>query len=356
MQNTVSHAEPLSKNRKKNRYELIKGNGMKLKLYILASLILIIATAIYTFFYFGDGIVIHKLFSLELAMPLYIWVIIPMALLFIASLFHMLYYGIKLKMDISRWSKDSLNLQDSVNALFIGKNKRYNIKHKELKEIADALNFSDVKISGNIDTMEKSRFYTNLDINRSIYSGKYVKLSKSGYEKDAPILEQNLLNRLDVELDFAKQVVKNSENYSTKIKDKAISLYATAIEPKELPQYIALFNSTAVKELLKRIANNEFTINKETISLLFEKCLDKELLTLTKAVKQQLQPDEALQIFTELYEKDERAKEFYIYLLLEYEMLDKAREILVEEARFDNFKAYLDLIDAGKRYPLHMFV
>lgn len=329
---------------------------MKLKLYIFASLLLIIATSVYVFINFGDTIVVHKIYTLELAMPTYIWIIVPMIILFFASLFHMIFYGLKLKFEISRWHKDALNLKDSFNALLLGKNKKYNIKHTELDDIAQVLSVSSIEIKNDISHLEQNLLFENLKTNKTIISGGYVKLSKSAHNQDAALIIQNYLNRLDVEADFAKQVVKNKENYAQVIIDKAINLYVKTIEAKELKSLVNLLNKKAMNEVIQRIQNGTLLIDEEMVEPLFNRCDASQYITFTKAVKTQLPPDSTLNTFKSLFEKDLNAKESYIYLLVEFEMLEQARELLIEEAEFENFKAYLDLREVGKKYPLDMFI
>jgi len=329
---------------------------MKLRVYIFASLLLIIATSVYVFINFGDHIIIHKIFTHELVMPIYIWVTVPMLILFLASLFHMIFYGFKLKFEISRWQKDALNLKDSFNAVLLGNQKKYTIKHKELNDIAQALSVSSIEVKNDISQLEHNLLYENLSANKTIIDGGYVKLSKSSHNQDAPLIIRNYLNRLDVELDFAKQVVKNKENYSKEVVEKAIELYARTVHSKELKSLLPIINQKAMNQIIERIQNNTLHIDEEMVEPLFNQCDDSQLLPFVKALKTQLAPDTILTIFKNLSQKELRAKECYIYLLLEFEMIEEAKEILINEDSYANLKAYLDLREAGKKYPLDMFI
>jgi len=330
---------------------------MKLKIYTLASILLILAVSVYTYVNFGDAIINHKIYTFEIALPLYIWVVVPAIILFIASFLHMLFYGMKLKFEISRWHKDALNLKDMFNALLIAKNKKLHVKHKELKEIADALENAKIKISGTIDTLNSDNsLLENMQTNKTIHEGGYVKLAKSGYDKQSDIIVKNSLNRLQNEQDFAKQVIKNKENYAPVVVENAIVVYAQTMSDKEIKTLLDSINKDALHILIKRIKNGSLQIDAQIAQSLYAKCDQSLLYEFVDAVKTQLKPDVTLNLFKSLYEKDVNAKEFYIYLLLEFEMTEQAREILVEEEGFDAYKAYLDLIDAGKRYPLTLFV
>lgn len=330
---------------------------MKLKLYTIASLILIITLALYAYINFGDEIINHKIITFELALPLYLWIIVPAVVIFVLSLLHMIFYGLKLKFELSRWHKDSLNLQDTLNALLIGKVKIFNIKNKELREIAQALENSKIVINGDLSLIDKnSKLFQNLQTNQTIHNGGYVELPKSNYNKENPLIQTNNLNRLNSDSDFAKQVVKNKENYSKVVLDKAISLYAQTMPSKEIQSYKDLLNKKAILALIQRIKSNDLEATTEIVEILYAKS-DKDLVfKLINVIKIQLSPDITLSIFKTLFENDLSAKEYYIYLLLEFEMNEQAREILMEEENFDNYKAYLDLLESGKRYPISLFV
>lgn len=290
-------------------------------------------------------------------MPVYLWVIVPMVILFLASLMHMIVYGLKLKLEISRWQKDSLNLQDSIKSILLGKTKRYTIKHKELQDIAQALQNSQIKVdSKQIQPLKTNALYLALESNDTIYSGGYIQLPRSGYTAQSPLLIQNQLNRLEHEGDFAKQVIKNRENYNKTVLDKAIGIYAKTVDPKEFTTISDLLNTDALQELIKRVANKNFIVDQELATTLYKKCNKDLELPLTKALIKQLEPQTLLDIFAGFEQEGIDMKECYIYTLLEFEMLEKAREILIEYEGFEHFKAYLDLIDLGKRYPLHLFV
>jgi hypothetical protein len=330
---------------------------MKLKIYTLASILLILAVSVYTYVNFGDTIINHKFYTFEIALPLYIWVVVPAILLFIASFFHMVFYGMKLKFEISRWHKDALNLKDMFNALLIAKKKKLHVKNKELKEIADALESAKIKISGDLDTLNSDNsLLENMQMNKTIYEGGYVKLAKSGYDKQSEIIVKNSINRLQSEEDFAKQVIKSKENYAPSVVEKAIVIYAQTMNDKELKTLIDSINKEALTVLIKRIKNGSLQIDAQIAQSLYAKCDESLMFDFVDAVKTQLKPDVTLNLFKSLYETDVNAKEFYIYLLLEFEMTEQAREILVEEEGFEAYKAYLDLIDAGKRYPLTLFI
>ena len=70
------------------------------------------------------------------------------------------------------------------------------------------------------------------------------------------------------------------------------------------------------------------------------------------------EPDILISIFEALSGRFEEAEEAYIYILLQLEMIDKAKEILdlSSEKEFLKLKAYLSLKEAGEHFQIELFI
>jgi len=155
--------------------------------------------------------------------------------------------------------------------------------------------------------------------------GEIVDLSKYKLEQNNPWILKNLENRIDKEdLKAAKEGLKIDS-----LKEKALKLLS-----KKAP--------------LKEILANNYPIYKDTILNNLESNRLKELIE-----KSNLKNDEYIEIAKILYQKEKNNPENiinlfenkivpYVYLLIKYEMLDKARE-LAKENDLKFFEYYLDL-------------
>ncbi|MGM0533500.1 MAG: hypothetical protein ACQERK_03280 [Campylobacterota bacterium] len=329
---------------------------MKLKLYTIASLVLIIATAVYSYYFFGEEMITHKVYNTEFTLPQYIWVIVPMTVLFIASFLHMLFYGFKIKMQLGRWKKDSMNLVDTLNAALVGKSKNLTIKHEELSQVAKVVKDAVIRVDKEFSDLNGSKLYDNLLKNRSIATGTYVQLPKSSYDKDNPLILQNLKNRLQNDEDFSKQVVKNADNYDMSIVEKALRKYAAIAGEKELKNTLEQMPKPAIDTVLERALQKAIEVDEPMADLLAKKIERSQVYSYAQVLQTHFYPDTVLAKLESLSREEGMFLPAYVYMLLEFEMIEKAGDILAENEGMDNFRAYLDLLECNKRYELKMFL
>jgi hypothetical protein len=75
-----------------------------------------------------------------------------------------------------------------------------------------------------------------------------------------------------------------------------------------------------------------------------------ELIKLAKNYERIMSPEQIIKLFEDIAAYDEALTESYLFVLFEYQMIEQAREILVNSQKdeYAIFKAMLDLRDAGK--------
>ena len=80
------------------------------------------------------------------------------------------------------------------------------------------------------------------------------------------------------------------------------------------------------------------------------KLTNTDLITIIKDYKKLMTPDQIIKLFEDLAQEKEEYTTSYLYVLSEYEMIDKMRDILVNSGanEYIPFKALVDLKDAGK--------
>ena len=84
----------------------------------------------------------------------------------------------------------------------------------------------------------------------------------------------------------------------------------------------------------------------------------EDYLALAQKTKECYEPSSWVRLFEFLANKDENAELAYFYVLLELEMIDEAKERLNSHPQNELLKirAYLDLKNLGKNYPLELFL
>jgi len=75
-----------------------------------------------------------------------------------------------------------------------------------------------------------------------------------------------------------------------------------------------------------------------------------QLIIIARTYKKTISPEQIIKLYEELTEYKEEYMSAYLFVLAEYEMIDKMRDILENSAshEFIIYKALVDLKDAGK--------
>ncbi len=328
---------------------------MGLKKYILGSILLILIIAGYTFsIETGDYRV--QIMDYVLILPIAAWIVLPMVVLFIMTVLHILFYGLKNYFSIKAISKDSEALSSLVNQKLLKETAKLSFQNQNFKDVSAILNQLDIDIT-NSDFNS-----TNKDINKtidhifSIKSGKYISSKELKLDNHNPIMEQNLLNKVTQDDDFAFDVIKKSSIYSNDIikagflKTLEVKSFTTI---KKLLDEVSLDEEMTV-ELLKKDGEqlDQFAMTNDVILKLIKKVnlTNQQLIIIAKNYKLLMAPDQIIKLYEDLSVENEEYTTAYLFVLAEYEMVDKMRDILDNSAQYEfiPFKALVDLKDAGK--------
>jgi hypothetical protein len=331
---------------------------MGFKKYIVFSIIFIVAIYGYAFsLELGD----YKITVLDISvnLPVAVWLIVPLVLLFLATIGHILFYGLINIFKTRAIRKDHETMIDLLKANLLGKNSNKKFKtqgFKSLSKILTQFNFTvkDETFSSTDEELNKIVAYVQDIRNGKFISDKSFKLSET-----SELANLNLLNKINEQVDFAVEVVKKSENYPVNVVKHAfdnVLTNKTMTTVKKLYKNIKLDKELAKKLFEKDAANNEFGFTTEEI-IKIVKDLDyksQDYMMLAKNYETILQPDQIIALFEKLSNELETATPAYLHVLCEYEMIEKVKEIVsaTSDDEYTAFKALLDLKDAGKQYNL----
>ncbi len=331
---------------------------MGLKKYIAFSLLLIIAVYIFVFSIQTGNFTISIL-DYSLALPIAVWVILPLVVLFVATILHIVFYGFKNYLQASAIKKDEENIIEFFKDLLLGNNSNKKFKQKALKELADIL--EQMKLSPKVENFESSNSDIKTIVNNmiKINSGEYVSDKSFKFNKNGQIAQKNILNKVKEDVDYAIDVLKKSKDFSDKIVKAA---FFNVVENKSMTTIKKLLDGLKldkemVLELMKKDSeNSEFALDHEAI-IKYTKDVDfnkDDYLTFAKLYKKSVQPDELIKMFETISNDNELAMDAYLVVLFEYEMIDKVRETLngYKKEEYQSFRALLDLKDSGKYYTL----
>ena len=335
---------------------------MHLKRYTLAAIILIAAVGFYVYKTVSPGTYNLELMGVNVSLPIAVWVIIPMVLLYLASFFHMLYFGFKDYLRKKRIARDIDKLADALYWDILKSPKKHGYTDKQIRKIGVVLDNG----CDDFTKVDKKKCHEHIrdaiDLVVEIGHGEYVDLKKMALEKSNPFVIKNWLNYLQHEPEKSEEILRKSESYDAKVVHAAIRLFVEKANEQQLEKYADFIDLDVLMHLLDTMESRE---EKERISLAtIEKLLvknhpeDCDYLRLARKLSKLYTPHELLALFEKLVRQDDKAFKAYIFTLIEFEMLDKANELLQDTQRGEylDFKAFLDLRKAGKHYPIELLL
>ncbi|BFU78004.1 hypothetical protein ALC152_12190 [Arcobacter sp. 15-2] len=328
---------------------------MGLKKYIFGSLLLAIVIFGYTFsIEAGDYRV--QILDFTLILPIALWIVLPMVILLVLTILHISFYGLKNFFIVKAFNKDSNSLITLINKRLLNENSNANFQNENLKELADVLNQLDVDVSNTNFSSQNKDISKTVDQKFNIKAGKYVSSKDLKLDLDNPMMIENIKNRIEIDDNFALEVIKNSTKYSQIIIKKA---FLKAVETKSMTSIKKVIpelklDNDMVKAVLKKDSEQkiEFAMTNEMILELITKATlsNTDLITIAKNYKSLMTPEQLIRLFEDIASAKEEYTTSYLYVLAEYEMIDKIRDILVNNSsdEYLPFRALIDLKDAGK--------
>lgn len=330
---------------------------MGLKKYIVASVIFIAVVAGYVFSIAQTDYQI-TLFDSTILLPVALWVVLPLLVLFVASVIHMVVYGLKGYMVTSSLNKDESNMIKLIKNKLLKKDETIKFKNPIFQELGEILSQVDVQINSDdfkSTNSEISELAKNLI---EIKNQKFVSLNyKLNTHNEIAIA--NNINKINEQADWAIEVLKKSANYTQKEIEVAFTKVLNDKSMTSLKKILPTLKLTKamIQELFKKdSAQAEFSLSsEELIKYIKQVELNKqEFLELAKLYKNSLTPDEIIGLFETLSNHNEAALDAYVHILFEYEMINKIRDIFSNTStdELTAFKALLELKDSGKQYTL----
>ena len=328
---------------------------MGLKKYIIGSLLLAIIVFGYTFsIEAGDYRV--QIVDFTLILPVAVWVVLPMVTLLVLTIIHILFYGLKNYFTLKAVTKDSQAVIGLINKRLLKETSNANFQNENFKDIGAILKQLDIDVSDSNFSAEDKDIAKTVENKFNIQSGKYIPSKELKLEANNPIMIENTKNRILLDDNYALEVLKSSDKYEQAvIKDAFLKVLdsKSMTSIKKVLSELTL-DKDMVKGLLKKDSeqNPEFAMTNDLILNAIKKVdlSNCELIEIIKNYKKSMSPDQILKLFEDLSIEKEEYTSAYLYVLAEYEMIDKMRDILINSGtnEYVAFKALVDLKDAGK--------
>jgi hypothetical protein len=292
-----------------------------------------------------------ELFGINFNFPIAAWIVAPMVLLFIFTLVHMFFYGLKNYFILKKWQKDTNTLEDALYWSLVNEPKEQKYSIDTLRSSAILLGKASLTVSDNVDGLSP-RLSRVVNIIQKIKNGEYVDFKEEKMAKvfnlGNPILTQNRLNRLETDEKFIEDVMKSTSEYTETVQAEALEIFARKVDFIRARKYVKVFDIKNFFVMLERVSAEDSLELTPEILTDFVRTLDmgcQDFIRIASVTKKYFNPEENLTLFRTYQAENPKAQNAYLYLLFEYELLEQVALYLneQEEDEFIKFRAWYTL-------------
>ncbi|WP_096030178.1 hypothetical protein [Campylobacter lanienae] len=329
---------------------------MKTRRFFLYSIIYIGIIWLAIFSFVNQNYALNILgYSLDI--PIATWVVLPLILFAILALFHMSYYGFKIYLEGRAMRNDAQIYNVLAKEIYLGlesnkdfKTDLFNASSEVTKSLSPWLNLGK-------PNFENSDLKAAYEICFEVKNGKVCDLKKFKLLKTNPLYIQNEKNKIKADYKYAITILSNKET-----NDELISVASKALVENatflELSKFNPTYTNSDIFILIDRYVDDKFEISTNDIFATISKVkfTQNEYIQIAKILKAKIDPDLLISMFERLKNEEQLALEAYLYLLYDFGMIDRLREIIASENNeFERIETLLFLRDHGKISKADLF-
>lgn len=336
---------------------------MQLKRYTIASLILMILVAAAVYSIDNESISFDLLGMHFPNLPVAFWVVVPLIIMYLASLLHMGVYALVGNFKLRRLNKDHEKMIDALRDSLLGVIERnYVYKSDAYKLMGKLIDNALILPYDTLRSVGNEKIDEALELMRDVKEKKKVDIKKFHLPSTTSIAIQNNLNRFERGEMDADSVLSRPDSYGEIVCAKAYESYVKTASVGSVMKFKHLFTKASLIDFVQRInaGENGIQITNEDLATIFGslKLTSYDWVDLSEAMSKNMLPEQRIRLFEMLSEHNDDAMEGYLYTLYDLQMIDTANEILNNTAHNDYliFKAYRDLKKANKHYDIAIFL
>lgn len=338
---------------------------MQLKKYTIASIILMILVGVYIFGFITQDSTSIDFFGTQFPLlPIALWVVAPMFILFVASLVHMLYYSFINSIRSKKYEKDFEKIVDAMVDAYLSKENRSNSYKTDRYQLLGALvdNSKILPSSNIINSPNNKKISDVLSVIESIRSGGVADLKAYKLPSTNEFVIQNEKNRYKKGDISAESILSSSSKYDESLCKEVFVDYVKKAPLKSIEKYKQFMSKESLFAILSRINASSDTLlvdNEVLIPLFKELKLDRnEYIQASKILAKSMLPEQRMKLFESLSNEFDFVMDAYLYTLFDLEMVSMAKDILsnTQSNEFAKFKIYSSLRESGKRYNIELFI
>lgn len=327
---------------------------MGTKRFITYSIFYMLAIGIFVAYSISSQSYNVKFLTYNLELPIAVWVILPVGVLAVLAVMHFLYYSIKVYVENRALARSYDAFTDLAKTALLGQKSHKKITNKWLKLPSEMFNSFGIWGDMSFDEIENEEIKEIAKAVSQIQKGEFVDIRKYKLDIDNPLQIRNNQNRLKKDPKAASEILKTYSNLTDDIARDAFDLVINNSSYKEIKRYPYELDENSILTILKRFvsAEDDLFMDKKDVEALFTrgKMSEKGYLEAAKILKDKLNPDSIIALFENLKDANQNAMEGYMYVLYEFQMIDKLRELLenTDSKEYQNFKILLFLRDNSK--------
>lgn len=339
---------------------------MYIKRYTIAALVWMGLVGWYVYAYVTQENMSIDLFGIPMpSLLIALWVIVPIFILYLASVAHMTFYSIIGTFRLRKYEKDYEKLIDAIVDTYLGKKElNYSFKTDRYALLGTLLQNSKVYPVGDIQgKVNNEKIDTVFKIIQDIKNGEVVDLKPYNLTSDNDLVIQNERNRYKKGQISADSILSNCTKYDDSLCKEVYVDYVKTAPLSGLEKYKSFLTKEALHVILSRINADEniLEISNEELIELFKKLElnKKDYIEISSILsKGGMIPEQRIKLFETLSEKNEDAMDAYLYTLYDLEMIAPANAILdnSQPNEYENFKAYRALKECGQNFSINMFI
>ncbi|MBE0491747.1 MAG: fatty-acid--CoA ligase [Sulfurospirillum sp.] len=336
---------------------------MGIKRYIIFSIIYLAAISVYVYSLSGESYALN-IATLSLDLPIAAWIIIPAAILFIASSLHMMVYGFKDFLSQRSLKKDFETFKNVLARKILSEDLEATYKTSWFQFLGNSLKILHYKMPTQATTLNDEQIDSLMQIVQDIDEGKVVELKKYKLSAENQLKEKVARNKLTQDPKYASVILKECQDETSELCHDAYFAFLRYASFDEIKKIHFAPTKEMFRVLMERYLDPEdkFDMPLESIEelLMQFKATREDYLELAYEIKVKLSPDAWMALFEKLYNSPDHTEvsDAYLFVLYELQMIDKIREILEnsEEGEFVKFKTLLFLKDHGKNVNSGIFL
>jgi len=341
---------------------------MYIKRYSVAAFALMAIVGWYVYAYLTNETITIDFFGIPLPpLSIALLVVVPLFVLYIASVLHMSFYSMLASLKARRSEKDYEKVFDSVVDAYLGKiNRKHSLKTAEFSLFGNLLDqstvFPSTKIDLESDDPKAKKVSVVLELIDNIKKGESVELKAYSLLPQNSLVIQNHKNMYKNGDITADEVLSHPKKYDKSVCEEVYTDYIKTATVANIDKYKEFLNKDALFAILARVNADENTLEiaNEALQILFSRLeLDtQDYINISRITASSMIPDQRIKLFETISNEKEEATDAYLYTLLDLEMLDPAYAMLdiSQPDEFQNFKAYRALKECNRPFNIELFI